>query len=177
MTLWGDIRRRARGARVDLGCRDLDLETAEALLDRAVERVGLIRVGVPTDYPLLYGAQAVLDRDAGAIWFDKSVEPGLARFYQAHELGHLHLDHLHPNDVLVCDAAALDVEAGEEPAQTGVRRVEGYSPAERREREANVFAREFLLPTSVLRHWYRAEGRDARTIAMESGLPDSLVVA
>jgi hypothetical protein len=77
----------------------------------------------------------------------------------------------------VCDAAALDVEAAEEPAQTGVRRVEGYSPAERLEREANVFAREFLLPTPVLRHCYRADGHDARTIAAETGLPDSLVVA
>jgi superfamily I DNA/RNA helicase/Zn-dependent peptidase ImmA (M78 family) len=144
------------------------------LLDRAVERAGLVRIGTPTDYPLLYGAQAVLDRDAGVIWFDNSVEPRLARFYQAHELGHLFL---HSNDLLVCDAAALDVEAGEEQAQTGVRRVEGYSPAERREREANVFAREFLLPTSLLRQCYQAEGHDARTIASETGLPDSLVVA
>jgi superfamily I DNA/RNA helicase/Zn-dependent peptidase ImmA (M78 family) len=174
MTLWEDVRRRARAARNESTHHSLALETAEGLLDRAFERAGLVRVGVPSDYPLLYGAQAVLDRDAGVIWFDRSVDLSVARFYQAHELGHLHL---HSSDVLICDAAALGVETGEEPAQTGVRRVEGYSPAERREREANVFAREFLLPTSVLRQCYRADGHDARTIAAETGLPDSLVVA
>ena len=174
MTLWDDLRRRARDARDEFACRHDELETAEALLDRAVTEAGLVRAGVPNDHPLLYGAQAVLDRESGVIWFDQSVEPSLARFYQAHELGHLHL---HSNDVLACDAAALDVETAEEPAQTGVRRVEGYSPAERREREANVFAREFLLPTSLLRHCYRVDRHDARTIAAETGLPDSLVVA
>src|SRR5579864_8145993 len=172
MTLWDDVRRHARGARHKSGLNGL--AAAEALLDAAVAQAGLIRVGVPNGYPLLYGAQAVLDRDQGVIWFDQSVGPLLARFYQAHELGHLYL---HSDEVLVCDAAALDVEVAEEPAQTGVRRVEGYSPAERREREANVFAREFLLPTSVLRHCYRVDGHDARTIAAETGPPDSLVVA
>ena len=172
MTLWENIRRQARGARDRSGLHDL--VAAETLLDTAAAQAELVRVGVPSSHPLLYGAQAVLDRDQGVIWYDQSVDPLLARFYQAHELGHLYL---HSNEVLVCDAAALDVEAVEEPAQTGVRRVEGYSPAERREREANVFAREFLLPTSILRHCYRADGHDARTIAAKTGLPDSLVVA
>jgi DNA helicase-2/ATP-dependent DNA helicase PcrA len=172
MTLWEDVRRKARAARKD--SRLEGLVVAEALLDRSVAQAGLVRVGVPNAHPLLYGAQAVLDRESGAIWFDESVDPSLARFYQAHELGHLYL---HSNEVLACDAAALDVEAGEEAAQTGVRRVEGYSPAERREREANVFAREFLLPTSVLNQSYRMDGHDARTVAAETGLPDSLVVA
>jgi superfamily I DNA/RNA helicase/Zn-dependent peptidase ImmA (M78 family) len=174
MTLWDDVRRRARAVRVASGPQELRLEPAEPLLDRATERVGLIRVGVPTDYPLLYGAQAVLDRDAGAIWFDNTVEAALARFYQAHELGHLHL---HTDGMLACEAASLDVEVAEELPQTGARRVEGYSPAERREREANVFAREFLLPTSQLRDAYRADGRDARQIAARTGLPESVVTA
>jgi superfamily I DNA/RNA helicase/Zn-dependent peptidase ImmA (M78 family) len=174
MTIWEDVRRRARAARADAGCCSIDLEPAESLLERAAEKAGLVRVGVPADHPLLCGAQAVLDRDAGAIWFDQSVSPPIARFYQAHELGHLVL---HSNGILVCDAAGLDLESGEEPAQTGVRRVEGYSPAERREREANVFAREFLLPTSILGHSYRTDGHDARTLAAATGLPDSLVVA
>ena len=132
-------------------------------------------MGVPTEYPLLYGAQAVLDREAASSGSTGRSTPALARFYQAHELGHLHL---HSNDVLACDAASLDVEVGEEPPQTGARRVEGYSPAERREREANVFAREFLLPTvAPAPAAYRADGHDARTIAAETGLPDSVVVA
>src|SRR5438045_3414929 len=115
MTLWDDLRRTARDARDELACRHDELETAEALLDRAVAQEGLVRAGVPNEYPLLYGAQAVLDRESGVIWFDQSVEPSLARFYQAHELGHLYL---HSNDLLACDAAALDVETADEPAQT-----------------------------------------------------------
>src|SRR5579872_4735340 len=136
MTQWEAVRREARAARDASGIAGL--AAAETLLDTAVEQAALLRVGVPNGNPLLCGAQAVLDRESGVIWFDQSVDPLLVRFYQAHELGHLHL---HSIDMLVCDAAALDVEAAEEAAQTGARRVEGYSPAERREREANVFAR------------------------------------
>ncbi|HEY2593921.1 MAG TPA: UvrD-helicase domain-containing protein, partial [Chloroflexota bacterium] len=172
MTLWEDIRGQARAARADAGVRGL--VAAERLLETAADRARLVMEGLPNGHPLLFGAEAVLDCDMGVIWFDRSVEARLARFYQAHELGHLYL---HPTEVLACDAASLDVEAGEEEAQTGVRRVEGYSPAERGEREANVFAREFLLPTSLLRERYRADGRDARGIAADTGLPESLVVA
>src|SRR5262249_43552214 len=70
----------------------------------------------------------------------------------------------------------FDPEAAEEAIPLGVERVEGYGPLERREREANVFAREFLLPTDALRGWFVDGNRDAGSIAQRVGLPEGLVM-
>jgi superfamily I DNA/RNA helicase len=57
----------------------------------------------------------------------------------------------------------------------GIERVQGYGPKERREREANVFAREFLLPAAILRCWYLSDGLNLFKIAAVVGLPPSMV--
>jgi DNA helicase-2/ATP-dependent DNA helicase PcrA len=57
----------------------------------------------------------------------------------------------------------------------GIHRVEGYGRRERRERRANVFASEFLLPAPLLRRWF-AGGEDAGAIVRRTGLPEGLVV-
>lgn len=57
-----------------------------------------------------------------------------------------------------------------------MNRVEGYGPEELREREANVFAREFLLPTDVLREWYETDNASANEVADRLGLPEGLVL-
>ncbi len=106
------------------------------------------------------------------VWFNREVEPGLARFYQAHEYAHLWL---HPERASGPEFS-LDPEAIEEPLPVGVTRVQGYGPEELREREANVFAREFLLPTDVLRDWYEADKARASDIARRVGLPEGLVL-
>ena len=105
------------------------------------------------------------------IWFNREVEPRLALFYQAHEYAHLWLHH--GGESREFD---LDPEATEEPLPVGVNLVEGYSPEELREREANVYAREFLLPTDKLRAWYRTSGIGARAIANQLGLPEGMVL-
>ena len=106
------------------------------------------------------------------IWFNCEVEPRLSLFYQAHEYAHLWLHREHTGHL----EFDLDPEAIEEPLPVGVNRVEGYGPEELREREANVFAREFLLPTDVLREWYEADGVSASDIANRLGLPEGLVL-
>jgi DNA helicase II / ATP-dependent DNA helicase PcrA len=121
---------------------------------------------------LLYGGEAMLDLDWERIRFNADVDPRLAHFNQAHEYAHLWLH----RDSIRCRADDLDAEATEEAIPLGVERVEGYGPLERREREANVFAREFLLPTDALRAWSECEGLDARTIAARVGLPEGLVI-
>ncbi len=106
------------------------------------------------------------------VWFNSEIEPRLARFYQAHEYAHLWLHSeraYHPE-------FNLDPEAVEEPLPVGVSRVEGYGPEELREREANVFAREFLLPTDVIRDWHDARRASASDIAERLGLPEALVL-
>jgi len=63
----------------------------------------------------------------------------------------------------------------EERIPLGIQRVEGYGPRERRECQANVFAREFLLPTTEARRLFIEERLSAAAIAQRLGLPPGLV--
>ena len=172
MSHWDEIRRRARERRsAVLGAAGGD-PSAESLLAAAERLTDFERIGLPTGDSLLDGAEAALDHDMQRVWFNRDVEPDLARFYQAHEYAHLWL---HPEQGDQPESG-LDPEAVEEPMPVGVNRVEGYGPEELREREANVFAREFLLPTDVLSQWYGAGRVGAIEIAERLGLPKGLVM-
>lgn len=169
---WEDIRRRARAYRVDALALAGGEASAAALLTAAENLTEVRRLPVKKGDVLLDGGVAVLDRDADAIWYDRDADPRLAVFYQAHEYGHLWLDAGHA----ACNSADIDAEEYEEPLPIGERRVEGYGPDERREREANVFAREFLLPTNELKGWFLEERLDATAIADRVGVPEGMVL-
>ena len=147
MSHWDEIRRQARTRRAAALREAEGDQSAESLLAVAERLTGFERIGLPEGDSLLDGADATLDHVMKRVWFNREVEPRLARFYQAHEFAHLWL---HPEQENQPEFN-LDPEAIEEPLPVGVHRVEGYGPEELREREANVFAREFLLPTDVLR--------------------------
>jgi superfamily I DNA/RNA helicase len=117
----------------------------------------------------LYRAEAVLHSDY--VWFNRDVEPWQARFNQAHEYGH-HWRHAEDS---LCFESDIDAQATEDAIQIGEERVDGYGPHERRELEANVFAREFLLPGDKLREWYLA-GENAETIADKTGTHVGMVI-
>lgn len=169
---WQDIRRAARARRADV-LRGIGADAPAAALLAEAERLTQVRrEPVPSGDPLLYGGVAALDVSNGVIWYDDDADPGLVAFFQAHEYAHLWLGNGH----VACEGAEVDAEAPEEPVPLGVRRVEGYGPDERREREANVFAREFLLPTDVIHRWYLEEGLDAPTIAGRVGVPEGMVL-
>lgn len=169
---WEDVRRQARAQRAAVVAEAGGDPSAEALLAAADRLTGLERVGLPGGDPLLDGGEAALDLVMETIWLNRDVEPGPALFYQAHEYAHFWLHREHT----ACRESDLDPEAIEEPVPLGVQRVEGYGPEERREREANVFAREFLLPTDALRAWYETEGLNATAIAARVGLPEGMVL-
>ena len=172
MSHWDNIRREARARRNAVLHETGENPSAESLL-RATDRVtGFQRLPLPAGDPLLDGGDASLDIDMKIIWFNREVEPRLALFYQAHEYAHLWRHHAHTNQ----PDFGFDPETFEEPLPFGVNRVEGYGPEELREREANVFAREFLLPTDVLSEWYEAERVDASDIAERLGLPKRMVL-
>ena len=152
MSHWDEVRRRARARRAAVLREAGGDSSAESLLASAARLTGFERVGLPAGDSLLDGAEATLDHEMERVWFNRDVESGLARFYQAHEYAHLWL---HPNGGTSL-RLGLILRAVEEPLPVGVNRVAGYGPGELREREANVFAREFLLPTDVLRDWYQA---------------------
>jgi DNA helicase-2/ATP-dependent DNA helicase PcrA len=171
MSHWSEIRRRARAWRVVLTRKTGGAISADAVLAAAETATGYKRRGLAADHPLLAGAQAVLDMDTRSIWYNADVSPEEARILQAHEYAHLHLHGGHS----ACRAADINAEAIEEPIPIGIGQVDGYGPAERREREANVFAQEFLLPSDHLRRWFIDEGLRSDVIGMRVGLPQGMV--
>ena len=159
MGRWDEIRRKARELHGRY-CQGEENWTAESLLKAAEEDTGIAREGVAAGDPLLYGAQAILDREDNVIRYNRDADPAIARYYQAHEYAHL-WQHFHGH-ACICSVADIDVGAMEESPPVGVQAVEGYSPQERREREANIFAREFLLPGDKLRRYFLQDRLNAR---------------
>ena len=149
MTDWKQVRRLARDRRHDLRARTGG-DGALALLETAAEATGIVCRATPANDSLLCGGVAHLDPEASTIWYDGTLREPLSLFYRAHEYGHWWLE----QDRSICVAADMDVQASEEALPVGVQRIEGYGPAEWRERQANVFALEFLLPGPLLRHWF-----------------------
>lgn len=143
--------------------------SAEALLSAAAELTKIPRQGLRAGHRLLYKAQAVLH--SNYVWFNKDVELWQAQFNQAHEYGH----YWRHGEGSLCFEADIDLQATEDAIRLGSERVDGYGPHERRELEANVFAREFLLPGDKLRAWYLA-GENAESIAVKTGTHVSMVI-
>ncbi|HET9494752.1 MAG TPA: ImmA/IrrE family metallo-endopeptidase, partial [Chloroflexia bacterium] len=169
---WSDVRRRARAARAGVLSRpECSLAEPAPAGDFLAEAGAALSVEYyplsPTD-PLLYGAEAWIEVSGGeaSVYYNRDVPEWKAAFYVAHELGHLLMHAGSPG----CHEADLDIEAAETGTQSAEKRVEGYGPRERREREANVFARELLLPSDLLRRLFVDEGLNAGQIAFRLGL-------
>ena len=146
-------------------------KSAADLLDGATAITGVTRQPVPDDDPVLYEAEAILNLSVPAIFFKKGVSAEQAAFYQAHEFAHYFLDSASG----ACKAYDIDVTMPEERIPLGIQQVEGYGPRERRECQANVFAREFLLPYSEARQLFLEERLSAAEIAKRIGVSIRLV--
>lgn len=123
------------------------------------------------DDPLLKGARALFDDQSGAVCCQDIGTPGERAVLVAHEIGH---DVVHSGSVS-CNETDIDASRSTETAAVGLQRVEDYGVRERRELQANVFAREFLFPASLARRLYLSEGLTATQIATRTGLPKNLV--
>jgi Zn-dependent peptidase ImmA (M78 family) len=108
---------------------------------------------------------------APSVYISNALAPEMATYVEAHEFGHLWLET--PIEPVIVPRNS-DPGSPEEHSPTGIRRVEAYSPQELRERYANVFAREFLLPGAEARRLFGL-GQSARQIATEIGVPLGLV--
>ena len=146
-------------------------KSALDLLDGATAITGLQRIAVADTDPVLCGAEAVLDPSVCGIFYKESVTVEQAAFYQAHEFGHHFLD----SATGACSGSDIDVTMPEERIPLGIQRVEGYGPRERRECQANVFAREFLLPCGEARRLFSGEKLSAADITERIGVPIGLV--
>lgn len=176
---WSALRRRANTEHQKLrerlsGASDR-LIHADDLLKAAEESTGFLIQALPIGDPLLAGAQAFLDRDSEMIWYAAGgdLTSERQRFAQAHEFAHLwlHSDIDRDTDLPGDTPAAYSGAA----LTTAAQIEDGYSPRERREREANLFAAEFLLPAHLLRHAYLNQDMRADQIAATTGLSETCV--
>jgi len=128
------------------------LSGVEDELDLAVEKV-------PATYGALGGGGAVLRRKECFIYVRDSVSDDEHAYLVAHELGHWSLDADLP-EFTIADLKAL---LGSEGTPAAIK-VEAYGARERQELQANVFARELLLPRDVAATLW-SEGKGPREIA------------
>jgi superfamily I DNA/RNA helicase/Zn-dependent peptidase ImmA (M78 family) len=124
----------------------------------------------PTD-TALGGADAVLLRKLRQVVVRNDVSTAERAFLVAHEFGHWKL-HAEGHD-----GCHQVIEATLNPQESdtfGAQKVEAYGARERAELQANIFARELLLPRTVARSLFCA-GQTAVQMARELDLPLELV--
>ena len=119
----------------------------------------------------LGGADAVLIRQLRLIIVRKDVSTAERAFLITHEFGHWKLHHEGQEGCHKVVDSTLKPAKGE---SFGVQKVEAYGARERAELQANIFARELLLPRSVAAGLLLA-GRTERGIATDLDLPLELV--
>jgi hypothetical protein len=171
MDAWSDIRRKARA------CHEAALATskgdrrATAIIAAALENDDLaVRYYQPGSI-FNEGVLGSLDRASKLVNVAKHQDPLDELVVTAHEIGHYKL-HRDPTNEVTVRPAGL----GGDPVESGAGKVEGYSPRERKEVQADIFAAEFLCPVDWLRDEFIVCGRKSRDIATNLGLPESLVM-
>lgn len=133
---------------------------ATSLLGLFVDEADDLRAlpGAPADQGRLSG---MLDVEEMVVWVDRDEarrSPGRRRFTIAHEIGHLIL-HVPVSNELFYDRPGDIREIDESPGG------EELPELRRREREANVFARELLMPEPLLSEQARATGFNLPALA------------
>lgn len=169
---FGAVRALARTKHNEMRTRAGGAVTAAALLAAARDAERITTQVLPPEHPLLGGGDGALRRESRAIYISSAALAEAAAFVEAHEFGHLWIET--PADPAIVSRGA-DPGAPEEPTPLGLRRVEAYSAQELRERYANVFGREFLLPRDEARRRFINEGQSGKDIAAALGVPIRLV--
>ena len=164
------IRRQARDFRRRICGENFDqLFSAAVLLEMAENSTRIKRFGVDKNDVMLCGASAVLDEDR--IYYDKTLPLNYALYCQAHEYAHFRLHETSAH----CSPEEINFAVAETESFSAESRVLGYGQAEKTEREANVFAAEFLLPCRLARRAFTEEKLNASQVAWKTGLPVKLV--
>lgn len=126
---------------------------------------------MPQGDPRLNGARALFDSHAEIILYEDVGSEFDKAFLIAHELGHLeledHTDHGFSGEVAPARSA--------EPPLVGADRVVDYGGRERREIIMDLFAREFLLPRSVVKRWHVDQKMTSQAIADKLNAPLGVV--
>ena len=141
------------------------------LVRAALTHLKLDFAWLPSGDPALKGARAVFDDQSGTIFAEDVGEPAERALLIAHEIGHVCVH----SGSAACAEHDVDPSRSTESAPVGLQRVEDYGAHERRELQANVFAREFLFPHALAQRLFVTEQRPAAAIAKDLDLPVPLV--
>jgi superfamily I DNA/RNA helicase len=148
-----------------------DASQPMALVARAIRELGLELFWLPDDDPALKGSRAVFDEQTGAICCVDAGDEAERAALVAHEVGHAALHSTRTE----CSVEDVDTSQSTEVVPVGLQRIEDYGSHERRELQANVFGREFLLPREIARELYLTHRLSATSIANRRRLPKDLV--
>ncbi len=171
MDAWRNIRLRAREVHLLALRKSNGDRSATALLAAALEADDLQIVHYDAGVVVSKGVYGYLDRPSLIVNVVKGQKPADEAVVIAHELGHFKL-HTDPRNEVTVLASGL----GGDPIDTGAGRVQGYSPRERKEVQADVFAGEFFCPADWLCVELIDKGRKPGDIAIELGIPTGLVM-
>jgi DNA helicase II / ATP-dependent DNA helicase PcrA len=164
------IRRQARDFRREICGENFNkLFSAASLLEMAETSTRIKRFAMAKNDVILGGASAVFDEDR--IYYDKTLSANYAYFCQAHEYAHFRLHEISAH----CTPEEINFAVAETESFDAESRVLGYGQSEKTEREANVFAAEFLLPCRLARKAFAEDNLNASQIAQNVGLPVNLV--
>lgn len=138
---------------------------------REVIRRELDVYALPPGDSQLKGGRAAYDSQAGIILYEDTGSEFDRAFLVAHELGHVVLEG-GTQDVVT---EQIEPDRSVEDAPVGIEKVLDYGARERREIRMDLFARELLLPRSVVRHLHVSEGCSSMDIAKRFGAPPQVV--
>ncbi len=170
MSHWQKIRDLAGILRSEIcascGLDENKLHPAQELLELAAEHLELDLIPEHPDSVNLSGALAVLEDDC--VFYNNHLKYWYKWFSIAHEIGHARLHH----ESVHCTQDEIEIFENEDSV---IGKIVGYGAGERREREANLFALELLLPCAALKSAFLQEGLTGREIAERCGMPERVV--
>lgn len=141
------------------------------LVEAAIRHYGLELAFLEPGNTALNGGRAVFDQQSRTICAEDKGSDADRALLVGHEIGHAAV-HTRSS---CCSTGDIDPSRSTESAPVGLQKVEDYGARERRELEANVFAREFLLPRALARAMHVEQAMTAAGIAEATGLPVPLV--
>lgn len=142
-----------------------------SVVEAAVEHFKLDLIFLEPGNTALKGARAVFDVQSGTICAENTGTDVDRALLVGHEIGH---SIVHEKSSC-CNADDIDPSRSTEAAPVGLQKVEDYGVRERRELEANVFAREFLFPRDMAKRLHVDESKTAADVCAMTGLPVPLV--
>jgi DNA helicase-2/ATP-dependent DNA helicase PcrA len=141
------------------------------LVDAAIRHYGIELTFLEPGNTALNGGRAVFDQQSRSICAEDKGSDADRALLVGHEIGHVAVHTMSS----CCSACDIDSSRSTESAPVGLQKVEDYGARERRELEANVFAREFLFPRHLARKMHVDQAMSAAAIAAKTGLPVPLV--